>query len=242
MLVFPALLVPAAATSEDHVTDTQFDMFATSLGNLLNEIWSDIASDFERSLYWLDHIYNDFLYYLDQIRINTANISLIKTLIDQVEGYQVTTYEIMIEWYDKMNQNLVAQKNLLSTIRDRINYWQETIYNELLNLRIFILERLDSIKSKLDVLITGESGAADDFNNQVSTEATEFDENMEIIQDVTRPTIEDIDLDVDKEIPEGEVVKVGQLLGIFFQNQYIYIVFFVAFTFSLVSYGIFGKR
>ena len=42
ILAIPILVVPASATS-DHVTDTQFDMFVTSLGNILNIINNNIS-------------------------------------------------------------------------------------------------------------------------------------------------------------------------------------------------------
>lgn len=218
MLVFPALLVPAAATSEDHVTATQFDMFVTSLGNMLDLICDSIISAGDAITGRIQVVIDNFKYWhgyfedlMDRIAPDGTNLS----------GY-----------ITQLNDTLVNFRTWFITQFDI----------KLSSLKTAIESKLDSVIQKLDLLFNGENGAADDFNNQVSTEATEFDENMDIIQDVTRPTIEDIDLDVDKEIPEGEVVKVGQLLGIFFQNQYIYIVFFVAFTFSLVSFSIFGKR
>lgn len=144
--------------------------------------------------------------------------------------------------YDLQDYFKRLQYNILQGMNSGVNTIQTMYRNEILPLLYYYETKLLEFKNYFEILIKGEEGVADDFNNQVSTEATEFEENMEIIQDVTRPSIEDIELDVDKEIPEGEVAKVGQLLGIFFQNQYIYIVFFIAFTFSLVSYGIFGKR
>lgn len=218
MLVCPALLVPAAATSDDHVTDTQFDMFVTSLGNMLNSIYNAIVSVKDTIFDRMSHVYTNILYVKDAVLSLADRIAPSGT---NLAGYITSVSDTLVNF----------------------RTWFITQFDiKLSSLKTAIESKLDSVIQKLDLLFNGENGAADDFNNQVSTEATEFDENMDIIQDVTRPIIEDIDLDVDKEIPDGEVVKVGQLLGIFFQNQYIYIVFFVAFTFSLVSYGIFGKR
>lgn len=232
MLVCPTLLVPASATSYDHVTATQFDIFVESLGNLLDYILGAIGDIYDNMDYWggvlessLTDIYNklaDIRSYLD---------SYIRAWIVVIADFSKSIVDKLDNVRERIN---VTNMNL-----DLVNGWLGQISTYLhQTLKPLIV----SIKDTLTNIFVGESGAADDFNGQVSTDSTEFDENMDIIQDVTRPTIEDIDLDVDKEIPDGEVVKVGQLLGIFFQNQYIYIVFFVAFTFSLVSYGIFGKR
>ena len=211
MLVCPALVVPAAAATEDDIYDQ------------LVSLRQDIQ-------YWCQDIYDNITTNYQKIvaGINTLR-EFLDVLIKQQLGHKL----------DNINQNITNNvAPWLVVIGNKVRDFYPNFNTYLIDMRSYLYAIKDTVLS----LLQGEEGAADDFNDQVATDATEFEENMEVIQDVTRPTIEDIDLDVDKEIPEGEVVKVGQLLGIFFRNQYIYIVFFIAFTFSLVSYGIFGKR
>lgn len=265
ILAIPIMVVPASATTLEDIYNNQ-DYWFNQLGGWLGTMGSDFNYWFQTIRNEIVDVYNLMLEQhdslgewlgtlgadiLDSLSYESTQISDLHTALKDWFDYlyitMTTQYGYMIDAFQyEFDQFRINLNNHMDYLNNRLNTLFSALHDHITfwfgKLEAWFTNQTSSIVNAIDRLLNADSGAADDFQNQTSTDATEFDENMDIIQDVTRPTIEDIELDVDKEIPDGEITKVGELLGIFLKNQYIYIVFFVAFTFSLVSYGIFGKR
>lgn len=83
---------------------------------------------------------------------------------------------------------------------------------------------------------------ADDFNNSVGDQKDEFDDAMDVLDDMTYPDYGEVDPGFSEILDDGAIELVAEALSKLFQNEYILQVFFIVFTLGLVSFVVFGKR
>lgn len=119
------------------------------------------------------------------------------------------------------------------------------------NLSIWFEEQTSRLLSAINTIIHGNEDKQpeiDEFEDDIAQKETEYQDSMDIIQDATRPTYEDLDLSVDG-IVSGEYgiggfsdeygLALYQILG---GHAWTNSLVFMAFMFAAISFVVFGKR
>lgn len=257
ILAIPILIIPASAYEIDGIT---YDSYGSYLEQCIIDSLNDIRVSFSDKL--------------DDISISLENIHdgitlTLEATLEHISGLVNGLWGDVVRIYDWITDTLY---NALDTINDNIGalgtnislYFKaqtETLSDWLENIldsvngtwNAFLVwwedwgERIDSIREKLDTLINGSDDNAqksEDFENQVSTESTEFQENLDDIQEWTNPDYEsDFDPSVEGITGGTDIGLYTDGLGTLFEIQPIFPLFlFMAFSFSAISFVVFGKR
>lgn len=99
-----------------------------------------------------------------------------------------------------------------------------------------------SVESLFDQLLHSDTSGSQDFEDDVASQATEFEDIAETIDSVTKPPVDDLNPSVDDIVSESDIANYTSVLGILLSNQIFLSVCLMSLTFALVSYTIFGKR
>lgn len=248
ILAIPILAVPASATSNG-VTGTQFDQFTLGLGNLLNSIEENILDAIDTAIgntytinenlrLWFEgqggYLYKiylravDTVAYLDSIDENVLESSIflnnIQILFERFTGNLQT-------WITTQTTEITTTfTDVVTALQKRLDSW------------------LGQIVGYLDEIRFGNQNNQSDVDNlgdEIEQQETQFQENMEVVTDVTKPTYENIDVSPDGVMPGGfndETSDYFLWLNILATDTVIYNIFFMAMMMSLVSFVVFGKR
>ncbi len=99
------------------------------------------------------------------------------------------------------------------------------------------------ILAYLENLVMGEdTGASSEFNNNLSDSLGELDNIDDVLQSVTRPALDDIDINITSKLDPVSFGSYSGALTVLMQNEYISLMLVFAFTLALVAYVLFGKR
>lgn len=103
----------------------------------------------------------------------------------------------------------------------------------------------NSLFDKFDDLLSGRSedqAAADDFQNSVDEQASQFEDMSNTMNQVERPPIESIDLSVNSMVDSNSVILATNGIGTIANNPIILRVILMALTLALAGFVLYGKR
>lgn len=139
-----------------------------------------------------------------------------------------------------------ALSSSISTLQTKVTGSISTLQTKLTSLITGFRTSMESWASKisgqLDQLINQSTSESDDFLDDVATQATELEEITDIIESVTKPPIEDIEVSVDEIVEATDIEKNTAPLALILENDIFLSVCIMSLTFALVSYGLYGKR
>lgn len=118
-----------------------------------------------------------------------------------------------------------------SSVIDPDTSWLGKIYNNISKL-------IDTLRE----LYVPNQNIPDDFNDSVSTQATEFEEMIDIMDSVTRPDLEDVDPDISGMVNPGDVTLLTSGIKSILELESIRVFFLLSLTLCLVAYILYGKR
>lgn len=87
-----------------------------------------------------------------------------------------------------------------------------------------------------------QKGQVDSFGDKTDEQFADLEEDVSLIDQVTMPNIDDIDLNIDTQVSGDGMTALAMLLGLFMNSQVISTSMTFAFLFALVAFVIFGKR
>lgn len=254
ILAVPLLALPASATGayDEGIYDGVYATWETLHEFYFSFVdWQTTVTD------WFGSFSTDLEAAIAQLEIVDKSLGKIKSLLDlnfpdivdylaSIATYVQDLYLDLDGWIteqtDLINSQLVElQTNVVTVISDLINL----VEVKFTSLQSWISDQTEAITGKLDNIFTGtedDQAIVDSDKTYQDEVLKDYSDSMAEITDATRPVIEDIELDVSGKIPENGVLSYAQVLYPLLRNTYIYAVFFCAFTFAMVSYGIFGKR
>lgn len=218
---------------------------STSGTNLYGDIYSesiDIAEgansfyQTEGSFYFLEHNRNFFDI---TVTVDVRNCDLhssdfpkidIRGLQSLVENYNFVqlVYCCGIVEYEPVSP-LYA---FLGSVRS----WLNDIYDSISSVGSSIVERLDALLERED------TSQSDDFQDDLASQATEMENIDEILDSVTKPSLDDIDTSVDDIVSGADVTRYTGILRLLLSNSIISSICLMSLTFAFISYVIFGKR
>lgn len=255
ILAIPILVVPASATGyytgEYDYSIYQYlvrltDVFIKGISDTLDSIdgWCDtLWQEIRNQRIWqettlgsaLDTINNNL------IAINT-NIDLwISAQTEEISSWLEAQYNLFDGFVTEVFFGFWEDwADTIADFKSTVESWFISVLTEVNDFKNNALEYLRQ-------LVNGSPEReqdAEDFSDAVSTESTEFQENMDAIEDWTHPDYEaDFDPSVD-EITGGEDTTLytdalGYILG---ETSIFPVLLFMAFSFSTISFVVFGKR
>lgn len=145
-------------------------------------------------------------------------------------------------WYVSFAQWLKTQfNNVISAVSNGFSSvigWLESIAQDVHEGFSSVWETLQGIYSAL----TGDQGAADDFNSELETQKGELEEITGALDSVTTPNVDDIELDFSglKTGDNGE--DFALFFSVFFSNEIFLGMALIGVTLSLAAYALYGKR
>lgn len=145
-----------------------------------------------------------------------------------------------------INQGFSTVSGVLGTLDSTVNKLLSGIQgqiNTLLNAYLGpIRNYVSTIPSKIDSLIDvirGDTSQSDDFKDKTD----DITNGMEDMPEVTYPDFEQVDTDISSLLPVSPTSSIQSFFGLFFDSgTYLYFVWTLVFTFSLMSFVLFGKR
>ena len=158
-----------------------------------------------------------------------------------IDGTEYTSYTVSPTYYVSVymedDSDIEDIKDTLDDIDFSLTY--------LCNGKDELCESLDTVNDKLDQLLGDDSTEDDDFNAAVGEQDSDFQDDMDILDDMTMPTYDDIDTDFDDILDDdggNGITLASKFFTVIFDCPLIFQVFFIAFTLALVAYVIFGRR
>lgn len=255
ILAIPILVVPASATGyytgEYDYSIYQYlvrltDVFIKGISDTLDSIdgWCDtLWQEIRNQRIWqettlgsaLDTINNNLISFNSNVDLwieaqTEAISSWLEAHYNQFDAFVTEGFFAFWEdWSDK-----------IADFKLSVETWFSSVVSEVADFKSNALEYLRQ-------LVNGSPEReqdAEDFSDAVSTESTEFQENMDAIEDWTHPDYEaDFDPSVD-EITGGEDISLyTDGLALITSGSMIFpVLLFMAFSFSVISFVVFGKR
>lgn len=238
ILAIPIFAVPTSAVTVDGIT---YDSYGTYLEqvtfNVLEDVYNLLIAMDENIDGWFDTIWQE---------IRNSRVWQESTLfnaLDTINSNLVAFNSNVDLWIEAQTEVIVdiweASYDQFDAFVDEVffGFWEDwsTTIND------FKANTLEYLRQLVNGSIEREA-EANEFAEQTATEATEFDENMEIIDEWTEPDYETgFDPSVDN-ITGGEDIGVyTAVLGALFDDPMITPILFMAFSFSLISFVVFGK-
>lgn len=83
---------------------------------------------------------------------------------------------------------------------------------------------------------------ADDFQNTVESQVDEMDDMVDQMEQVTKPDIDDIDINFDSYVDSSDVGAFTDSLAVVFDSDIVITMIMITLTLALVSYVLYGKR
>lgn len=265
ILAIPILVVPASAATTQDVVDAIYDVgdwiddgltslwsAVNKLGDYLDEIDVTVLNIEEYLEKWNTEIFDSFWFRLETFfeafwygwQGDTFSITGIIPTINA--GYSTITGQLglIYTWCGNFADSVTIW---LNDIYDNMDYWWSEVGENI----SYWVERTSrgvedvgqTIANYFEKLLNGDP----DYNPQrpdeeIRDDKDNVDDAQDILDSVTYPDYNDIDIDLDSQLPGTSQGYLTDFFGAFFASQYIYIVFFLAFSFALVSFVIFGKR
>lgn len=165
---------------------------------------------------------NSVFYEIDvSVDLSGVNRTLTDDLIVCVEG---TAGRVAVALYDSRGYTIAE-------LPEAEVSWLQRIWNAL----------GDGFQSVVDA-IKGDTGAADEFNDQVQDELDELEQDQAVIDSMTTPDVEDIvgNVDIDADAGEG-IGFIGDVFNALWGSP-LSLIFLYSGTFALIAYVLYGRR
>lgn len=91
-------------------------------------------------------------------------------------------------------------------------------------------------------LFGGEDPAADDFASNMESQATEAEDLIDELEQVTKPPVGDIDVDLSDVVSGADVSNAASPLTALLSNELFFSMTMISLTLALVAYVLYGKR
>ena len=130
--------------------------------------------------------------------------------------------------FSNVNSWITAQTNILSARLN--NIWQE------------IEDGFENVGNWFERYFGQDSTDAEEFQDDAAQKGEEMDDLNEQLQDVTKPSVSDIETDLDGFVDSGTSDVVATKLAVLTGDTLIVSMFMITLTVALLSYILFGKR
>lgn len=91
-------------------------------------------------------------------------------------------------------------------------------------------------------LFGGDTYEADDFSSEMESQGAQMDDMVDQMDDVTRPDVNDIDIDLTDVVSNQDVTTYTAPLSALLSNSMFFSMTMISLTLALVAYVLFGKR
>lgn len=94
----------------------------------------------------------------------------------------------------------------------------------------------------LESAIRGDTSSGEDFQDDVQEELDELDQAQAVMDSVTKPAIEDIDVSVDQYVSQADIQVLATPMAVFFEGDLFSKVIIMSILLATVSYTLYGKK
>ena len=249
LLLMCILAIPILAVSASATTVVE-DVYSEEIYNNILGISDDVYSIEE----YMRFIYNRYF----ELTLSgwTQNVnSWYNTVVERLNSIYLTLNGIDAVIKEECGKIVLKIGDFITSVGNHFDSLKSRISSEFEyltdNLATWFDKQTSAIVSAIDSVIHGNAEKqpdVDDLGDEVDQQETQFQENMDVIQEATRPNYENLDLSIDAIIdPYGYMggydYEYGYALGRMVNNSLtIYTILFMSVMLSLVSFVIFGKR
>lgn len=153
-------------------------------------------------------------------------------------GYNVPSIS-SFQWIDslvsKFSYHFDNLVNSISGFFSNLNIHLSNFFNTLFT-------RLSDIRDLIYQIVTGKDNNSGQFNQDLDDKQQQIDDMNQVIDSVTKPSIDDINIDVSGYISSSDIDSYSSIFESIFSNNIIFSTLMIALTFTLVSFVVFGKR
>lgn len=240
VLLIPCLVVPASATTQG-VIDA-IDDLAAGLGTSQSDIVDWLAEIFDQIDITTQNVVDAVLDSRDLIEVYLKEMT--DTLLVNISSYLKSIKDY---FYVNMGQTQVNTLFIGSSgptmgtklVSSTSAFTQDLIYVYNQFVQVFYV----GFKSVYDALIV-DSTLSDAVEEQVNQDATEASEYLDIMDDVTKPDVGELEdlSDISGYVNAGDVSVLAACLSPFFQSVIFLPCIMLSLIFMLVAYVLYGKR
>lgn len=101
---------------------------------------------------------------------------------------------------------------------------------------------INSLGDRIVAAVEGDKSSANEFQNSLNQELDELDQAQAVMDSVTKPSIEQIDVSVDDFVTDTDIQVLATPLSIFFQGEIFSKIIIMSILLATVSYTLFGKK
>lgn len=261
ILAIPILAVPAYATNVSTSDDTEYhskvleylDSFLNTISKIAEDtygtfayvrtIFTKLGSILDHLDAWNENIFQDFWAKLAAWLLvfweGNENLGVTGILPTINQGF--STVSGVLGVLDVSVNNVTSTIDKWFSRFDKI--WMQAINSNVASIRSTLLTFVDSITERLDELLSFfrvDSKPSEDFKDKTD----DITNGMDTMPDVTYPDFEDIDIEFADIYTGNSIFILSDFFGVFFNGNSVYLYFLMTlvFTFSLMSFVLFGKR
>lgn len=128
--------------------------------------------------------------------------------------------------------------NQTSAIQTQFTQLKTSISSNFTNLNTWIKNQTTSIVNA----INGDTAPGDQFQDEVQEELDELDQAQAVMDSVTKPAIEDIDVSVDQYVSQADIEVLATPMAVFFEGEIFSKVIIMSILLATVSYTLYGKK
>lgn len=181
-----------------------------------------IADTFEPDIFFLQRIYN----FLSESWYEIYDWISEQTSILQQEFWDTVT-SISMEFTNLKSNIDLNFSNLVSSIAD----WFSSLETQ-----------LETVTTRIVEAIRGESVHGENFQEQVQNREDDLDDMAAVMDSVTKPDIDDIDVSIDSFVDPADVAVLATPLTVFLEADLFRTMIIMSILLATVSYTLYGKR
>lgn len=121
-------------------------------------------------------------------------------------------------------------------------YWYQKLFTAIssgfTNVKTWIQNQTTAIVNA----INGDTSSADDFQDEVQEELDELDQAQAVMDSVTKPAINQIDVSVDQYVPQTDIQVLVSPMAVFLEGEIFSKIIMMSIMMATVSYVLYGKR
>lgn len=222
-----------------------------SIYGICNNSVSNIISLSSAKGYVLSSEPNDFLYYFTKLyaHIDLGFDNLSDWMADQTAALQTEIQDAVIS----LSMEFTNLKAAISTHFTSLDTWiqnqTESIsgffatHNTLIGQKFTQLFGELTLKFRdLEAAIRGDPEPGEDFQDQVEDKDKELDDMAAVMDSVTKPDIDDIDVSIDQFVNPSDVALLATPLTVFLEADLFRTMVIMSILLATVSYTLYGKR
>lgn len=161
----------------------------------------------------------------------------------------VQTTAIQLEFSSFKTSLSLHFSNLNSWITDQTTAIETAISTQTSSIKVALrthFQNLDQwIETQTDTLVTtikGDASAGDDFQDDVADKDDELDQMQDVMDSVTRPALDKIDVSVDSYVTQADVTTLTSPLLVFLTGDIFGPIAIMSILMATVGYVLYGKR